>query len=165
MKTNPKLFNCEENINSFEIKDDLITPYKFNDTSLDSQDFIKNIDIGIFEPEKNINELISSIETRKENWIHYETIYSQIIQITKKSIIINCLIDPDNEIYRERIIPKEYLKDIVPFEIGNYVLIKQSAGKGKIVHNFENGNNITPTEYFEDDTEIDIEDIYMGEPL
>src|ERR1035437_8782376 len=98
--------------------------------------------------------------------IRSEVIFSRIIEMNKQEIILECLMDKEKRIYRERKINKNILDGVVSLEVGRLVLIHQRVSKGKIIHEFEDGENIILKDYFIfDDPFKGMENISFGKKL
>lgn len=86
-----------------------------------------------------------------ETVIRTQNISAQIIEVTDKYVVLECLVDEEHRIYQNRNIRREIIEDVIPFQLGQLVLIRMKDLKGGNSVEYINGDGIISPQDFNSD--------------
>lgn len=94
---------------------------------------------GIKEPDLVWNLNISSnVKTTEESYSSVETIYAQILDVTPKQVILNCLLDKEQKIFQTRKFDKIPFENTVDLTLDKFVEIKIYTRPGERKFTYKN---------------------------
>ena len=123
-------------------------------TELSTNEPVKGLPIKIAEDSFNPNEILEPmLSARKvyvnEHWDFPSTnIQSRIVDVTKDTVVCDCLIDQENNIFETRQYPRILFENLKELKKNSYALIsiKIKAGSSRI--DVYEGNNLVDKKIF-----------------
>lgn len=122
--------------------------FEFEDLieELFSQEFVEEED----REEKYVGNLQrKSFKEKEKPWRTIVHIDARIVEVNKKDIHLDCLLDPEKNIVEERVFDRSLFEGHIPVEIGQLVILilMERPGEQRIV--VKNGKGIVDEEPFE----------------
>jgi hypothetical protein len=99
-----------------------------------------------------------------EDWKSIETFPAKLIEVTKDSVLLECLVDSQKGVFEIRKFKRSLLENKIPFKNNTIVEIRIFERPGKFVVEFQHAINIGYEKYFELPN-IDVESIFTGSLL